>query len=70
MDKYESYAVGHHLTCWPEHCSFTDLMQWLRLDNEDSDQEIWVCQAYEDFDLPSVALMIEQMVTSLRETFK
>jgi hypothetical protein len=69
MDKYEHYAVSHYLSCWPENCTFTELMQWLRLDNEDTDQEIWVWEMLEGVPLPDIANMIERMVDSLRRTF-
>lgn len=70
MDKYELYAVGHYLSCWPENCTFTELMQWLRLNNEDTDQEIWVWEMIEGVPLTDVADMIERMVSSLRSTFQ
>lgn len=68
MDKYETYAVGQFLSCWPENCTFTELMQWLR--NEETDQEIWVWEMLESVPLPDIAQMIEHMVKSLRSTFQ
>jgi len=68
MDKYESYAVGHFLSSWPdENMSFTDLMQQMR---EGDTSEIWAWELVEAVPLEDLAGLIEDMVSSLRGCFK
>jgi hypothetical protein len=66
MDKYESYAVGHFLSSYPEGMGFTDLMQALRNDSS----EIWPWELVEAVPLEDLAGLIEDMVSSLRMVFK
>lgn len=70
MDKYELYAAGHHLSDWPQELTFIELMQSLRMNDEDVDQEIYAWEMLEDVPLQDLADMIERMVESLRSTFK
>ena len=65
MDKYESYAVGHFLSSYPEDWSFTQITQGMR---EDSD-EIWPWELVEAVPLEDLAGLIEDMVSSLRMVF-
>jgi len=70
MDKYELYAVGHHLSSWPEGLTFNELMDILHGDNEDIQQEIWPWEPLEHYPLTDIGVFITSMVHSLKDTFK
>lgn len=73
MDKYESYAVGHFLSQWPENLIFDEIMKVLRSDGDhyvNYQDEIWPWELVEAVPLEDLAGLIEDMVSSLRTVFK
>lgn len=65
MDKYESYAVGHFLSSYPEDWSFTQITQAMR----ENSGEIWLWELVEAVPLEDLSGLIEDMASSLRKVF-
>jgi hypothetical protein len=69
MDKYERFAVEHHLSDWPKELSFDELMIIMYSQDEDLQQEIWPWEPLEYFQLMDIAVLIKSMANKLRKAF-
>lgn len=68
MDKYECYAIGHYLNDWPEEMSYKQIIA--EIVSGDEGNNITECQMYEGIPLEDLAVVIDDMVQSLRNYFK
>jgi len=67
MNKYESFAVGHYLSSWPENMSYEKIIETL---NSDIDTMVlWPCGIYEDLPRRDVAYLIQDMADTLKIKF-
>lgn len=67
MDKYESYAVNHYLTEWPESLKFSGIIKAL-IEN-DNNYDITVNEVYELYEGEFIAHFMVNMAESLRGVF-
>ena len=67
MDKYEAFAVGHYLTCWPENFSYLEVIK--ALEEDDQEVELTVYETYELYPVADIAHFITWMVRDLRKAF-
>lgn len=67
MNKYQSYALNHYLSDYPENLSFNEILELL-LDENEFDS-ITVADHYELYDESDIADFILEMVRSLERHF-
>jgi hypothetical protein len=68
MDKFQAYAIGHHLSEWPSHFSYEDIVRSLM--DDDFESHITVHEVYELYPGGDVVQFIIDMVQGLKERFK
>lgn len=65
MNKYESKALGEHLTEWPDNMSYSEVLEGLRQENED----IIIWQPLEDLPIKDLIESIESSKWLLERDF-
>lgn len=65
MNAYESFAVGEYLGEVPEGKTFDEVMQMLL----DKDDDVYVCEAYENLPRRDVVWMIDCLREALEKRF-
>lgn len=67
MDKYESFAIGHYLSSWPEEWNFKQIISELK--DGDNDLVTTSSSNYEWMHPEDLAEAIENMIDGLRRVF-
>ncbi len=67
MTNHEEFALTWHLSCWPEHFSYDEVLQALKDSQKDG---IYPNTEYESMWLEHIAASIENMVSMTKEYFK
>lgn len=70
VNKYQSCAVGHYLSDWPEGLGFEELLYIMQTDDEELGQEIYAQERYEHAALPELAELICSMIDNLLARFQ
>ncbi len=67
MDKHQSYAINHYLSTWPEEWSYNQIIA--EMASGDQGAMISECEDYEGIPIDDIAIMIEDMVKTLKAIF-
>lgn len=67
MNKYESYAVKHYFSEWPEHMGYAEFIKALK--NDDELDDCYPVVQYEGIPNEDMAFLVESMALSLENYF-